>query len=231
MPDEKKLDPFKPQEPNIPGVPSAAKKPVTASGTRAVKSKLAAIPSLTWIIAAAVGLVIIGGGLALHLSRGSGVETVSHAAPLAAPLAAKPAKPKEILPLGPGVIGTTQELKQAWSAKRFLFPDSVTGQTDQAMVVRLPRGQYWGFSLQVPFGTCELEYVSNLEILRRDYQFNADHPMVVNPCDHTIYDLLRYGSSSAGLVRGGIVQGTGIRPPIAIEIRERGAEVLAVRME
>jgi len=129
------------------------------------------------------------------------------------------------------VIGTTQELKQAWSAKRFLFPDSVTGQTDQAMVVRLPHGQYWGFSLQAPFGTCELEYVSNLQILRRDYQFNADHPMVVNPCDHTIYDLLLYGSSSAGLVRGDIVQGTGIRPPVAIEIRARGTEVVAVRME
>ena len=129
------------------------------------------------------------------------------------------------------MIGTTQELKQVWSAKRFLFPDSVTGQTGPAMVVRLPRGQYWGFSLRVPFGTCELEYVSDLEILRRDYQFNADHPMIVNPCDHTIYDLLRYGSSSAGLVRGDIVQGTGIRPPMAIEIRERGKEVVAVRME
>ncbi len=231
MPDEKKLDPFKPSEPNIPGVPSRAKKTVTASGVQGVKAKLAAIPSFAWLIAAATGVVIIGGGLALHLSRGSGVETVSHAAPLAAPLAAKPTRPKEILPLGPGVIGTTQELKQVWSAKRFLFPDSVTGQTDQAMVVRLPRGQYWGFSLQAPFGTCELEYISNLEILRRDYQFNADHPMVVNPCDHTIYDLLRYGSSSAGLVRGDIVQGAGIRPPIAIEIRERGPEVVAVRME
>ncbi len=230
MPDEKKLDPFKPAEPNIPGVPSAAQKRVT--GARTGNSKLSAIPSLAWIITAAAGVVIIGGGLAFHLSRsGSGGPSVSHAAPLAAPAPMKPAKPKEILPLGPGVIATTQELKQTWSAKRFLFPDSATGQTGPAMAVRLPRGQYWGFSLQVPFGSCQLEYVSNLEILRRDYQFNADHPMVVNPCDHTIYDLLRYGSSSAGLVRGDIVQGTGIRPPIAIEIRERGNEVVAVRME
>ncbi len=231
MPEEKKLDPFKPSEPNIPGVPSRAKKTVTASGTQGLKLKLAAIPSLAWIITAGTVVVIIGGGLALHLSRGSGVETVSHAAPLVAPVAAKPNKPKEILPLGPGVIGTTEELKQAWSAKRFLFPDSVTGQTEPAMVVRLPRGQYWGFSLQAPFGTCELEYVTNLDMLRQDYQFNADHPMVVNPCDHTIYDLLRYGSSSAGLVRGDIVQGSGIRPPVAIEIRERGTDVVAVRME
>lgn len=230
MPDEKKIDPFKPSEPSIPGVPSRAKKNVRA-GAQSMKSKLTAIPSLAWIIAAATGVVIIGGGLALHLSRGSGVATVSHAAPLAAFPAAKPMKPKEILPVGPGVISTTEELKQTWSAKRFLFPDSVTGQTEPAMVVRLPRGQYWGFSLQAPFGTCELEYVTNLDMLRQDYQFSADHPMVVNPCDHTIYDLLSYGSSSAGLVRGEIVQGTGIRPPVAIEIRERGTEVVAVRME
>lgn len=233
MPDEKKkLDPFKPPEPNIPGVPPAAQKGVTASGSQIGKSKLSAIPPIAWIIIAVAGLVIIGGGLALHLIRaGSGEATVSHAAPLAAPPAAKPTKPQHIVPVGPGVIASTQELKQTWSAKRFLFPDSVTGQTDAAMVVRLPRGEYWGFSLQVPFGKCQLEYVSNLEILRRDYQFNADHPMVVDPCEHTIYDLLRYGSTSAGLVRGDIVQGAAIRPPMAIEIRERGNAVVAVRME
>jgi hypothetical protein len=232
MPDEKKLDPFKPPEPNIPGVPPTAKKSVAASGPQIGKFNLSAIPPLAWVITAVAGVVIIGGALAFHLIRaGSAEATVSHAAPLAAPPAAKPAKPKQILPVGPGVIATTQELKQTWSAKRFLFPDSVTGQTDSAMVVRLPRGEYWGFSLQAPFGKCELEYVSNLEILRRDYQFNADHPMVVNPCDHTVYDLLRYGSSSAGLVRGDIVQGAGIRPPMAIEIRERGNAVVAVRME
>jgi hypothetical protein len=70
-----------------------------------------------------------------------------------------------------------------------------------------------------------------LDSLRQDFQFNADHPMVVNPCDHTVYDLLRYGGSNAGLVRGDIVQGTGVRPPMAIEIRQRGREVVAVRME
>jgi hypothetical protein len=232
MPDEKKLDPFKPPEPNIPGVPPATKKRVAASRSQIGKFKLSAIPPLAWIIIGVVGVVIVGGGLAFHLIRaGSGEATVSHAAPLTAPPVAKPAKPKQILPVGPGVIATTEELKQTWSAKRFLFPDSVTGQVDAAMVVRLPRGEYWGFSLQVPFGKCHLEYVSNLEVLRRDYQFNADHPMVVDPCDHTIYDLLRYGSSSAGLVRGDIVQGTGIRPPMAIEIRERGNAVVAVRME
>src|SRR5690242_16007784 len=159
MPDEKKLDPFKPPEPKIPGVPLGAKKSVTASGPQIGKFNLSAIPPLVWIIIAVAGVVIIGGGLAFHLIHaGSGEATVSHAAPLAAPPAAKLTKPKQILPVGPGVIATTDELKQTWSAKRFLFPDSVTGQTDAAMVVRLPRGEYWGFSLQAPFGKCELEY-------------------------------------------------------------------------
>jgi hypothetical protein len=85
--------------------------------------------------------------------------------------------------------------------------------------------------LREPFGKCELEYVTNLEMLRRNYQFSADHPMLVSPCDQTVYDLLRYGGSSAGLVRGDIVQGTAIRPPMAIEIRQHGNEVVAVRME
>jgi hypothetical protein len=99
------------------------------------------------------------------------------------------------------------------------------------MVVKLPHGAYWGFSLREPFGKCDLEYVTNLETLRQEYQFDADHPMLVSPCDQTVYDLLRYGFSSAGLVRGDIVQGSGIRPPMAIEIRQHGNEVVAVRME
>jgi hypothetical protein len=204
----------------------------SSSGAQIGKTKLSAIPSLAWIVTATAGVVIIGGGLAFHLSRsGSGAATISHAAPLADTAGAKPARSKEILPRGPGVIATTDELKQTWSAKRFLFPDSVTGKSDPAMVVRLPHGEYWGFSLQAPFGKCELEYMTDLETLRRDYQFNTDHPMLVNPCDGTIYDLMRYGASTAGLVRGDIVQGTGIRPPMAIEIRERGKQVFAVRIE
>ena len=61
MPDEKKLDPFKPPEPNIPGVPPTAKKSVAASGPQIGKFNLSAIPPLAWIITAVAGVVIIGG--------------------------------------------------------------------------------------------------------------------------------------------------------------------------
>jgi hypothetical protein len=56
--------------------------------------------------------------------------------------------------------------------------------------------------------------------------------MVVNSCSHTVYDLLRYGGpSDGGLVRGEVVQGTAIRPPMAIEVRVAGKQLVAVRME
>ena len=100
------------------------------------------------------------------------------------------------------------------------------------MIVHLPDGSYWAFSLREPFGTCELDYVTDLEKLRSDYNVRASHPMVVNSCNRTIYDLLRYGGSSdGGLVRGDGVEGAGIRPPIAIEVRVEGKHLIAVRME
>ena len=58
--------------------------------------------------------------------------------------------------------------------------------------------------------------------------------MVGDPCNHTVYDLLRYGAGSGsdgGLVRGEIAQGNGIRPPLAIEIRVDGKQVVAARIE
>jgi hypothetical protein len=236
MPDEKKLiDPFKPQQPNVPGVLPEAAKPATSSAPQGWEPRRPpANPFLRWTIAGVIGLAVIAGGLTLHRGHSSAQamdRKVSDAAALAAPATASTAKTKSTLPHGPGVIATTEELAKAWSAKRFLFPDSVTGEIQPAMVVRLPRGEFWGFSLREPFGTCELEYVSDLEKLRTDYAFAANHPMVVDPCQHTVYDLLRYGGSNDGLVRGDIVQGAGIRPPMAIEIKTRGSEVVAVRME
>ena len=100
------------------------------------------------------------------------------------------------------------------------------------MVVRLPGGEYWGFSLREPFGNCDLEYVTDMAALQTNYNFSADHPMVGDPCNHSVFDLMRYGTTPSGtLVRGEIEQGGAIRPPIAIEIRKDGNEIRAVRME
>jgi hypothetical protein len=76
-----------------------------------------------------------------------------------------------------------------------------------------------------------LEYVTDLQKLDTEYHYRASHPMVGDPCNRTVFDLTRYGNAPGGLVRGEIAQGAGVRPPVAIEIRKRGKEILAERME
>jgi hypothetical protein len=237
MPDEKKFDPFKPQQPSIPGVlpasanPKPEETPPELPGPPPEKSPLL-IPMLA---AAGLGAIIIIWGL-IHLSRGFSPKSMpasadSGGAPAVAPVG--DANPKGTLPVGPGPVATADELAQPWSSKRFLFRNYVSGQAEPALVVRLPRGDYWGFSLIEPFGNCELEFITNLDKLRAEYHFHADHPMVGDPCNRTVYDLLRYGAgaSSEEVVRGMIVQGNGIRPPMAIEIKTNGKEIVAVREE
>jgi hypothetical protein len=238
MPDEKKVDPFKPQQPTIPGVsPSEAKaKPEAPSPPEfpGAPQEKAAIPIKKIAIAGAGTLVIIVGLLLWSRSSSSKATPIPPDTPSTSAAAAPDApKPARSLLTGPGPIATTDELAKTWSAKRFLFRNSVTGAPEPAMVVRLPRGELWGFSLLEPFGNCELEFVTDLDKLRTDYHFRADHPMVVDPCNRTVYDLLRYGGGAANdeLVRGVIVQGTGIRPPMAIEIRTDGKDIVAVRAE
>jgi len=135
--------------------------------------------------------------------------------------------------MGPGTIATTDQFAKPWSAKRFLFRGPASTEEIPALVVRLPNGDFWGLSLREPFGTCELEYVTDLEKLKSEYNYSSDHPMVANPCSHAVYDLARYGGGApnGGLVRGDIVSGAGVRPPLAIEIVVEGKQVRAVRME
>jgi hypothetical protein len=237
MPDEKKLDPFKPVQPAIPGVAPSAPKSAPAQqpppAYAPAPPRESSSQALIWIAVAAVAVFIVGGALLFWL-RGSSPrasQSTAESAAAAAPLA-QPPKPAENLPIGPGPVATTEELARTWAARRFLFRDPITSEPVPATVVHLPGGSYWAFSLREPFGTCELEYVSDLTKLRTDYNFRADHPMVGNPCNRTVYDLLRYGgASNGGLVRGEVVQGAGIRPPMAIEVSVDGKQIVTVRME
>ena len=146
-------------------------------------------------------------------------------APAVHPVASTPA-----LPLAPGQVATTDQLSRPWSTQRFTYRDTPSN-SFPAMVVRLPGNAYWAFSLRAPYGTCDLEFVADTEELRSKYHFPAAHPMVVDPCTHTLYDLAQYGSGPNGLVRGAIVAGTGIRPPLAIEVQINGSQVIASRVE
>jgi hypothetical protein len=244
MPVDKKVDLFKPQEPVIPGVPPASEKP----------QKPAQPPAQTRVasnarprvapdgrgkiigVAVGIGVVFLAGIILLpgrHAPAQPNLAVTPEASTPAAPDPEAKSEAAEKLLVGPGPVATTAELAKPWSEKEFLFRGPFSAEPVPAMVVRLPGGQLWGFSLREPFGECQLQYITNLQQLAADYGFRADHPMVVNPCTHAVYDLMRYGGGApnGGLVRGDIVAGAGVRPPMAIEMQTRGKEIVAVRSE
>jgi hypothetical protein len=228
-----KPDPFKPQQPNIPGVAGAVKEEIAATPSPPpdVAPARRLMPKM-WILAGGAGVLVILLFFALlkrapTSSAGPPVDT-SPSSTADVPPAPSPAP---ALLSGPGPIATTEELAKPWSAKKFNFQDPVTGENGPAMVVHLPGGSYWGFSLQEPYGKCELEFVSDLSKLRDKFNYPANHPMVVDPCNGSVFDLLHYGTGPKGLVRGDVVQGAAMRPPLAIEVRVEGHQVVAVRGE
>jgi len=231
--------PFKPSDPKIPGVsprhesvdhappPSAEQKPVPARFSMSQMPPRWLILSTTGVVAVCLIAVWWLHGTSAKESN-TGSETT---APTTTTVDSKPSPIPEPLPVGPGEIATTSELAKDWSARKFIFRDPLTSREVPAMVVRLPGGVYWGFSLVEPYGSCEMEFVTDMEKLRTDYGFRASHPMVGDPCNRAVFELTRYGSGPAGLVRGEIAHGAAVRPPMAIEIQVRGKQVLAKKIE
>lgn len=135
-------------------------------------------------------------------------------------------------------IATAAELAQPWSTKSFFFRNRLTGENIPALIIRLPGGSasqassYWAFGLQVPFGRCQVEFITDLDKLQKDYGFRAKHPMVGDPCSRTVFDPLKIASVPGNVwVRGAVAQGSAIRPPLGIEVQVRGTDILATRME
>jgi hypothetical protein len=136
-------------------------------------------------------------------------------------------------------IATLAEMAKPWSSKEFFFRNRLTGENVPALLVRLPAGSaaqpdgYWAFTLNAPYGNCKLEYITDLTKLASDYGYRAaKHPMVGNPCNRTLFDPLKLANLPGNVwVRGAIVQGSDLRPPLGIELKIQGKEILAVRME
>jgi hypothetical protein len=136
------------------------------------------------------------------------------------------------------VVAIVSELKP-WGAKRFTFHNRLTGENVPALIVRLPAGSsaqasgYWSFAMKAAYGSCQLEYVDDVQKLRTDYGYQqARHPMVGNPCNRSLYDPLKYAPLPGSvLARGAVVQGSDLRPPLGIETKVQGRQILAVRME
>jgi hypothetical protein len=135
------------------------------------------------------------------------------------------------------VVTDLAALPKPWSSVDFFIRD-LTGEDVPATVVRLPGppaalSSYWAFSRKAPYGNCPLEYITDLDKLRKEYDFHsAAHPLVGNPCSHTLYDPLKTTNLPGNIwIRGAIVQGSDIRPPLGVEIKIRDKQILALRTE
>ena len=227
QPSQPPNDRFKADMPQIPGVAPSSTRPAAVGGPWLVIAGLLAV-----LVA-----VFVGGRF---FSKSHHSETPP------APVAQSdiPAPVADITPAVPvatekdPVIASITELKP-WASKPFNFRNRSTGENVSAMLVRLPTGSsaqasgYWSFSLKAAFGTCQLEYLDDLQKIRSDYGYQqARHPMVGNPCSRTLFDPLKYAPLPGNvLVRGAIAQGSDFRPPLGIEIKLRGKDILATRME
>jgi hypothetical protein len=87
--------------------------------------------------------------------------------------------------------------------------------------------------MKAAYGTCQLVYIDDLRKLKTDFGYEqARHPMVGNPCSRSVYDPLKYAPLPGNvLARGAVVQGSDLRPPLGIETKVHGKDILAVRME
>jgi hypothetical protein len=228
-PVENKFDPFRPEMPQIPGVGDASRQ-AEPSSSGIPKQRLLQIGG----IAAAV--ILIGAAAFWWSKSKPSGATASPSSETEVAVEVIPAPP---LPNpgaahheGSNVAATVEELSKPWAAKKFTFVKPLTQENINAMVIRLPGGGLWAFSLQGPFGHCELEFVTDLGKLDSQYRYNASHPMVVNPCDSTVYDPMKVGSLGGNTwVRGEIVRGSSLRPPISIDVRVRGHSIVADSIE
>lgn len=230
----KEVNPFKPAQPLIPGLSS---KPAVAAGKGATVADLASLLKNVqlpppWVIATIAIALLLGLSVAWWKHGPTPKDASENLQPPSSDSDSSGGLPvARSVPVGPGEVATTQELNKPWSAKLFDFHNRLTDQTFPAVVVRLPGGDYWGLALRAPYGDCELKYISDLNTLHDQFNVNTEHPMVVDPCDGSVFDLARYGESPNGLVRGEVIQGPALRPPIAIEIRVQGQKIIAVRTE
>jgi hypothetical protein len=137
------------------------------------------------------------------------------------------------------VVSSVADLAKPWSSADFFIRNRLTGESLPATIVHLPGGSasqasgYWAFSRNAPYGSCQLEYITDINKLRTEYGYRAaSHPLVGNPCSHTLYDPLKTANLAGNVwIRGGIVQGSDIRPPFGVEIQVHGKEILAIRTE
>jgi hypothetical protein len=221
-------DRFKAEMPQIPGIDPGS------SGKRpgGFPAPLLVIGGLIAVVLA----VVIIGRIVSRSHRNANAADPSAQVEVPAPDLGNP--PPQVPPANRG-IATIDELAKPWSSVQFDYRDPLSGERVPALLLRLPAGSamqpggYWAMNLKAPYNNCEVEFVADLEKLKTDYGFRtARHPMVGNPCSRTIFDPLKMTNLPGNIwVRGAIVQGSDLRPPLGIEIKIEGKNIFAVRME
>lgn len=230
MSDQSPSDRFKAEMPDIPG-----------TGGVSQRGNLLASPALRLVAGLVLVLVVVFFG-ARALLRPKHAEVPIAEPPPKIEVPSPAPDPATLMPHATAEdpqIATTSEMEAPWSSKQFFMRNALSGQSVPAMLIRLPGGSlssetgYWAFSLNAPYGDCQLEYIKDLTKLKTDYDFKAPrHPMVGNPCTRTLFDPLKLANLPGNIwVRGAIAQGSDLRPPLGIELKIQGKNVEAIRME
>ena len=232
MPDQPPSDRFKADMPQIPGVPAHGTQPPSSPEASSLKLGIGLIVVLL--------AIFLGARWALR-PRNLPPKAADQQPQIELPTPAP--DPSTLEPhateSAPG-IATIEEMAKPWSSKEFFLRNGLTGEDTRGVLIRLPTGSashvsgYWAFNVRAPYGDCKLEYVTDLTKLETDYDFRVvRHPMVVNPCSRTLFDPLKMTNlpGTGAIVRGAIVQGSDLRPPLGIEIQVRGKDLLAIRAE
>jgi hypothetical protein len=220
---------FKVEMPDIPGLGGPGTKPRRSN------------PLLPLII----GFVVLGILLLFAvrwMSRPKPVEVKRVEPTPQIEVPAPPPDPASLLPHATAaepVVADIAMLAKPWSSVDFFVRNRLTGENVPATVVRLPTGSptqttgYWAFSRKAVYGICQLEYITDMDKLRAEYDYRSPtHPLVGNACSRTLYDPLKTASLPGNVwIRGGVVQGSDIRPPFGVEIEIRGKQLLAIRTE
>jgi hypothetical protein len=231
MTDQPQVNRFKADMPEIPGVAVAG----------ADRPGIAANPTVRLVAGLVVVLVVCLLG-SRWLLRPKHVEEPPAAPAPQIEVAAPAIDPTASMPRATAAapeIATVAEMAKPWTSKNFFFVNRLTGDSVPAVLIRLSSGSasqpdgYWALEMNVPFGNCQFEFVTDLDRLKSDYDFRtAKHPMVGNPCSRSVFDPLKMSEIPGDFwVRGSLAQGSDVRPPLGIELKIQEKNILAVRME
>ena len=219
-------DRFKAEMPTIPGVAGGAKPPSNAVAPLKIVGGLVAVL-----------VVIVAAGSVLSHSRRNASAPSDAASQVEVPAPDLGNPPQSAAPMRG--VATVDMMAKPWSATTFDYRDPLSGERVPALLLRLPGGSasqptgYWAFALKAAYGNCQLELVSDLAKLKGEYGYAAArHPMVGNPCSHSVFDPTKMTNLPGNVwVRGAIVQGSDLRPPLGIEVKIEGKDIFAVRMK